>query len=574
MAQPLQYQSQFVPTDFGTVGNVLGMFRQDMNQRNQEFDQGVAMEVQSLADLGALEAFDQEGKKQRIDSISKLMQEAVTKHGGDYGAASKDIARIIASERANPWYQFNKEQQEALKNYNQLKLNADNVIIGDPRVKYQDYQRGMAEGKNPFQVSALSKTNLYNQVSKIASNFADRLESDPKFKSTLGGQYFQAMKNYGISPENFEAFINTGEGVNIMKSVLAANPELQGANVDTVKEVGKQGLYSAIGKSDSQYLANQGYVSPYDAYRMRGEQSTPTGIGTGYTTDPEIQSRVDNRVRKDAEDIGLLYDEKGNVKEPSKKTIQITSVPGTGGGGAFTTEMSNQSSKAWDTFNKYKDTYSALYDTYKKQGKSDREFADRALELSRNEAYVSENYQRINNINFSENLSRLTVNPEKMFLDEDGDEFSYTKYNKKFKDADLKPGDLSTFISPKGEIKVIDPKGNYYSLNKKYQSNSMKHFTNLLETTYTDFYNYKVSKGDVAKINKNVKHLADNRYVGVYINPDNPEQRAIVAYTTDADGKLVPYARMNDFSELHNNILPILEQDLQSTLRKPKAEDE
>lgn len=574
MPVPLQYQSQFIPTDFGTVQNVLGMYRQDMGQREQQFDQGVAMETQAMADLGALAAFDEEAKQERLNTINSLMEEAVNKRGGDYGAASRDIARIIASERANPWYQFNREQQEAIKNYDQLKMNADNVVIGDPRVKYQDYRKFVAEGKNPFQVSGLSKSNLYKQASDIASNFANRLQTDPSFRKTLGGQYFEVMKQYGVSPENFEAFINTGEGSAIMGSILAANPELQGANMDIVKEVVKQGLYSAIGKSDTQFLQNQGYISPYEAYRMRPQQPTTQGVGTGYTTDPEIKSKIDNRVRDDAEKIGLLFDDKGGIKEPSKKTMEIITIPSITGGGQFTSEISNSQSKGWDVFNKYKDTYSALYNSYKKQGKTDQEFVERALELSRNEAYVAENNQRINNVNFSENLSRLTVNPEKMFLDEDGDEFSYTKYSKKFKDTDLKPGDLSTFISPRGEIKVIDPKGNKYSLNKKYQSNSMKHFTNLLETTYKDFYNYKVSGKDIAKINQDVKHLADGRYVGVYINPENPEQRAIVAYTTNEKGELVPYARMNDFSELHSNILPIIEQDLQSTLRKPKAEDE
>jgi len=299
MAVPLQYQSQFVPTDFNTLGNVLGMFRQDMQQRNQEFDQGQAMEAQSLADLGALPTYDIEGKEQRIGNIQKLMEEAVGRRGGDYGAAASDITRIIAKERANPWYQFNREQQEALKNYEQLKLNADNVVIGDPRVKYADYRKAVAEGKNPLSVSGLSKNNLYNQVSKIASNFADRLQTDPKFKSTLGGQYFEMMKQYGVSPENFEAFINTGEGAGIMQSVLAANPELQGANIDTVKEVIKQGLYSAIGKSDSQMLQNQGYISPYEAFRMREDTQspyTPFVEQSGYGIMPESVSDLKSRM--------------------------------------------------------------------------------------------------------------------------------------------------------------------------------------------------------------------------------------------------------------------------------------
>ena len=44
MAVPLQYQSKFVPTDFGQLNNVLGMYRQDMDQREQQFDRGIAMQ--------------------------------------------------------------------------------------------------------------------------------------------------------------------------------------------------------------------------------------------------------------------------------------------------------------------------------------------------------------------------------------------------------------------------------------------------------------------------------------------------------------------------------------------------
>lgn len=320
MLVPLQYQSQFIPTDFGTVENVLGMYRQDMGQREQQFDQGVAMETQAIADLGALAAFDEEAKQERLNTISSLLQEAVNKRGGDYGSASRDIARIIASERANPWYQTNREQQEAIKNYNQLKMNADNVVIGDPRIKYQDYKKAVAEGKNPFQVSALSKSNLYKQASDIASNFANRLQTDPSFRKTLGGQYFEVMKQYGVSPENFEAFINTGEGSDIMGSILAANPELQGANMDVVKEVVKQGLYSAIGKSDNQYVANRGYIDPYDRYRMSNEENTGGAFPlqqTGYGLVPESVNDFGNRVYKNLGD---------NLAREEAKKLGITGI--------------------------------------------------------------------------------------------------------------------------------------------------------------------------------------------------------------------------------------------------------
>src|SRR5690554_6763805 len=110
MAQPLQYQSQFVPTDFGTVGNILGMFRQDMAQRDQMFDQSAAMEQKFLTDLYGLETYDPEVIGSRVDSLAQKMQEAVDRRGGDYGAAAKDIARLGTREMSNPIYKLNQRK--------------------------------------------------------------------------------------------------------------------------------------------------------------------------------------------------------------------------------------------------------------------------------------------------------------------------------------------------------------------------------------------------------------------------------------------------------------------------------
>ena len=107
MARPVQYISPFVPTDMGTVGNVLGMYRQDMQQRDAAYDAAVAAELEAIGSLGALPTYDIEGRQQRLDYLSNAMEQAVQRRGGDYAAAAQDLARIVAKERANPWYQLN-----------------------------------------------------------------------------------------------------------------------------------------------------------------------------------------------------------------------------------------------------------------------------------------------------------------------------------------------------------------------------------------------------------------------------------------------------------------------------------
>lgn len=134
MAQPLQYQSQFIPTDFNTVGNMLGMFRQDMAQRDQMFDQGVAMEQKLLADLYGLETFQPEIIGERVDKLAERMQEAVARRGGDYGAAAKDIARLGTRELSDPIYKLNQRQVEQAKLLEQtLARNPNLMVLRDPR---------------------------------------------------------------------------------------------------------------------------------------------------------------------------------------------------------------------------------------------------------------------------------------------------------------------------------------------------------------------------------------------------------------------------------------------------------
>lgn len=127
MARPLQYESQFIPTNFSQVGNTLGMYRQDMQQRNQEFDQGVAMQDMTLAQMAEQQTSDPVKQQEMIESLRKRIGEAVNKKGGDYGAAAQDISRLISKERSNPFYGYDKAKlaklQEEAKAKQQYGIN-------------------------------------------------------------------------------------------------------------------------------------------------------------------------------------------------------------------------------------------------------------------------------------------------------------------------------------------------------------------------------------------------------------------------------------------------------------------
>lgn len=146
MAQPLRHVSQFVPTNFGQIGNILGMYRQDMQQRNLEFDQAVSARSQAVEAMGAMpvEAVNIEERNRRIQDFEKKIDEMVSRRSGDYGSAAKDISRAIASERSDPFYEFARRQQEQGKLYRSTKARLGESFYSakDPtQVSYNQYQQ-------------------------------------------------------------------------------------------------------------------------------------------------------------------------------------------------------------------------------------------------------------------------------------------------------------------------------------------------------------------------------------------------------------------------------------------------
>lgn len=584
MAVPIQYQSQFIPTDFSTVGNLLGMYRQDMAQRNQEFDQAAELETSSLADIGSIPTYDLQGRESRMSELDRAISDTVSKYGGDYGAASKDIARIIAKERNNPWYQMNKQLYDTEQKRRELALDANNIILGDRYTTVADARKALAEGKDPYTVSALSKKDVFNTGEKIFSNFSDLILKDPTIRSTLGGQYWEQFTQRGYRPEDLDAFLSTGEGAQIMNSFVSTHPQLQGASEQQVREILKQSAYSAIGKEERNMYQNQGYVSPYESFRMRGqEQEQSLYPGTSYTGDPETLANIDNKIKADVERMSPYFDKDGNYKEPKGEFKIDLKQPGafqtpafsgaTSGINPYQTGSVKYSGS--ELFKSYKDNYQALYESVKGSKGSDRDFIELVSQIERDKAQVYETKLRVNNDNFSGNLTQLVDNPSKMFLDKKGREKAYSDFKGKFKDAGYAPEESSMFLKPNGEIKIIDPEGDEWTLNKKHQSDIVKRVSNIMDKSYKDFYNYKLSSEDIKKINSTVHPMGGGKGVGIYINPKNPLQRTVVAYVADRNGNYTPQFELEGgIQELSQRMLPTLEEDLRKTLRKPKPETE
>lgn len=578
MAQPLQYQSQFIPTDFNTIGNMLGMYRQDMQQRNQEFEQAGAMQDKAISEIYGMKTLDPELFKNAGDSLTKAIDEAVSKRGGDYGAAASDISRLISREAKNPIYGLNQRKLEQVAQLEHMLARNPNLLaLEDPR-KISLSKQGLTP--EDIKYSVADPADIQKSINDIFGDRAKQIREGGLQKSKTPG-YLEAITTKGLTTQEMQELL---QDPSTREALLARMPQLQG-HIDDPNVASwfnnqmQQGMQGLVGGSQRQFVRDLNYEG-----RVVGQEGSynSSNIGTPYFTPPEVKAKIDNNINRDTKYFEDILDSNGNVDYNKRDTSLPKNTTEKSGTLSYPYyRKSNESTagqthkKGFDVFDDLKDTYSALYNSFKDKGLSDKEFANTAMKLKRDEAYVAETNLRLNNVSFTDNISRITDNVSGMLLNNKGKEVDYEKYNKQFKDSGLTPGDLSAQITPRGEIKLQDPKGERYTLNPKHLSAPLKHYTSILNNLYDSFYNYKVSGEDINKINNNVIPL-DNlgNYVGTYIDPDNPLERRIIIYRPSETGELVPYAQMNNFMQLHGNIIKFIDEDLNKTRRNPKASNE
>lgn len=330
MAKPIQYIQQYVPVDMGLAQNILGMARQDMKERNQAFDQAAAFENSAIGQAYGVESWDTEYRNKVVQGIQSKIDEALKKRGGDYALAGNDIAKIVMTERSNPFWNDNAKQMEAIKQYRELSRDADNEILGDPRVSYEDVMRARAEGRDPFKVSAIKRSEVYTKSRDYFSNFAKTLRngdgtwkgalfSEDPYTNKVMNQYFEKTLQYGFKDEKaVEEFLKTGPGKEAVKSLISAYPELEGASKGRIEEVIKQGALAGIGKAEPERVTNQGF-----ARRPVATKATSTLTPTLYPG-LTIQSKQDEintnmGILEEALDGDTFNDAK--VKEANKGVI-------------------------------------------------------------------------------------------------------------------------------------------------------------------------------------------------------------------------------------------------------------
>ena len=221
MAVPLQYQSQFIPTDFGAVSNVLGMYRQDMNQREQQFDQAQAGANTALANIYGIETLDPELFQQAGDTLSQKIDEVVSKRGGDYGAAAQDISRLIAQETKNPIYGLNKRKLE------QTKL-LEHALARNPNLRVLKNPRTMGLSSNmtmeDITYEVADPANVQKVLEDVWGNLKNRVTQGTPRQSKAIPWAYEYLTTKGLTSDQIEEMLQDPA---TFETVIARMPQLE-----------------------------------------------------------------------------------------------------------------------------------------------------------------------------------------------------------------------------------------------------------------------------------------------------------------------------------------------------------
>lgn len=221
MAQPLQFQQTFIPTDFGSMGQLTGLYSRDLAIRDQKYDQAVAMENEFISRLYDQETYNPEALNSEVGKFISKIDEAVQKRGGDYGAAAKDIARIGARELSNPFYKLNQKQVEQGKMLEKLlATRPDLKVLRDPRTTPLTPNTSIED----LNLEVADPANIQNSIKDIFGSLASRVRQSPlrRTPNTPAG-FLETSVTRGLTSEEIDSMLSDPT---TMEAIIARNPQV------------------------------------------------------------------------------------------------------------------------------------------------------------------------------------------------------------------------------------------------------------------------------------------------------------------------------------------------------------
>lgn len=333
--------TQTSPVNTGTISlynpQQMARLQQAIAARQRMFTQAMALPVNEVAKIGDIETTNKAELNTHLNSFIDRVNKTVDKYNGDYSQAAPEISMLIARERSNPFYTFNKQSVEATKLSTRAKvtLGANYMAAMDPsQVSYQQWQA------NPDIFSNYVPVNRQDIVKAAAltfQNYAKTMQQNPELSIApgTGGQYFLALIQNGFKDAaEVKDFLNSPIGREMKQSIINSMPALQGLNSDAVDNAITEGAMTAIGQARPQFLPNAAAQ-----YSLTHPQTTSQGLGAVSTGIKEYQSPHVWNNHKD-----LFTDTSGTaqIKKDNVEKSILTSDP----------NFANQSAKvATDIYN-------------------------------------------------------------------------------------------------------------------------------------------------------------------------------------------------------------------------------
>jgi len=259
MLQPLQaYTNEYntIQEGMGELSTKAGVFEKLANEQTdpktyamyKQYSNDLAKQAESLAKQGLTP-----GSRQGLMEMKKRY--------------SSEIVPIEAALSKRE--ELTKAQREAIQrdpslmfdvNYGMVSLDD---LVNNPNATY----------------NTISGTELTKRSAQMAQNLAKTIQSNPQYKSILGGQYFQQMQQMGYTPQQImQTVMNDPNAPAELRQV--ADTVYKEAGLDTwdketqsrARDYISAGLYEAIGTQRYDTQANRGFMSPGEAARLEMEK--------------------------------------------------------------------------------------------------------------------------------------------------------------------------------------------------------------------------------------------------------------------------------------------------------------
>lgn len=226
MATPIQYVPQFIPTN-------VGLMNQQLGQMQQRYDQAAAMMPQFEDQYGQMlvDPSDIEGKNAILGKFQGKVQDIVDRYGGDYGAASKEIARNISRFRQDPFFQLVPYKralaEEERRKASQLGVFGITTKSVSDTPAY-DPKTGQYASKEDLAYEVLDRRDLEQEWSRQYKDLGDDFEEYKLSESDIPG-YHKIAKRIGLDPNKVNEVAQ--DSFNYLKSLHPNIPDDVAASI-------------------------------------------------------------------------------------------------------------------------------------------------------------------------------------------------------------------------------------------------------------------------------------------------------------------------------------------------------